>query len=125
MNKIMKISHSRWEKTSEKKKKISQDRKYIWLDTENNWEEVEIHKFEISPSYGELTIKSPWEGSCEKKPWKYKATAVIPCLNTSETLRTCIELLRLQKERPYIMIIDTGSRSDHLDSVLDLRDEDV
>jgi len=125
MNKIMKISHSRWEKTPEKKKKISQDRNYIWLDTENNWEEVELRKFETSPSYGELTIKSPWEGSCDKKPWEYKATAVIPCLNTSETLRTCIELLRLQTERPYIMIIDTGSRSDHLDSVLYLRDEDV
>ena len=35
--------------------------------------------------------------------------AAIPHLNTIETLRVCIEVLRAQSLRPFIMVIDTGS----------------
>ena len=123
----MKISHSRWNKLDESKRRVdcSSNKRFIWLETESVWKEVSLAKVEISPIYGDLTVDSPWEGNCEKKPWNYKVTAVIPCLNTSETLKCCIELLRLQTERPFIMIIDTGSQQDHLANTLDLRDEDV
>lgn len=51
----------------------------------------------------------PWAGRAARKPWDYPVTAVIPHLNTLEPLRACVELLRLQTERPYLLIIDTGS----------------
>jgi len=69
--------------------------------------------------------ESPWEGSCKKKPWQYKVTAVIPCLDTYEQLDICIKLLRLQEEKPYIVVIDTGSCKEEYDKIEQLRDEDV
>ena len=123
----MLISYNRWNSLPQKRKKISEydNKRFIWLETENRWEEVELTKVEISPLYGELTVHTPWEGACEKKPWEYQITAVIPCLNTSETLPLCIKLLRLQTVKPFIMIIDTGSQPDHLHKVFDMRDDDV
>jgi len=121
----MKISYSRWNELSENQKRIDSNKKFVWVKTESIWKEVELSRVEISPIYGELTVSAPWEGNCKKKPWEYKVTAVIPCLNTSETLKYCIELLRLQTVKPFIMIIDTGSQSDHIEEVLKLRDEDV
>ncbi len=121
----MKISYNRWNSLSEKHKKIDNEKRFIWLETESCWKEVELSKVEVSPIYGELTIKAPWEGNCKKKPWEYDVTAVIPVLNTSETLRYCIDILRLQTVKPYIIIIDTGSQTNHLEETLKLRDEDV
>jgi hypothetical protein len=43
------------------------------------------------------------------KPWQFKVTVAIPHLDTLEPLKACIELLRRQTIRPYIMVIDTGS----------------
>lgn len=51
----------------------------------------------------------PWEGECPVKPWDYQVTAVVPCRDTTETLSTCLQLLRLQTVRPYLLVIDTGS----------------
>ena len=48
-------------------------------------------------------------GRAAKKPWEYGVCAVVPHLNTIEPLRVCIEVLRCQSSRPYILIIDTGS----------------
>jgi hypothetical protein len=48
-------------------------------------------------------------GRAAKKPWDYEICAVIPHLNTIEPLRVCIEVLRCQSLRPYLMILDTGS----------------
>jgi glycosyltransferase involved in cell wall biosynthesis len=122
----MKISKSRWNITPADRKKIEGNKMYIWIDTESKWKEVdEIGAVETSPIYGNLTVNVPWEGSCVKKPWEYKITTAIPCLNTSETLPICIELLRLQTIKPFIMIIDTGSISEHLEKILALRAEDV
>lgn len=123
----MEISLNRWNSLPLKKKKIDENnnQKFIWLDTENRWEEIQINKVEVSPIYGELTIKSPWEGNCIIKPWEYKVTAVIPCLNTSETLDICVQLLRMQTIKPFIMIIDTGSQRKHLDHVLGMRNQDL
>jgi hypothetical protein len=121
----MKISKNRWDKTPHNQKRIVRHQQEIWLSTEDRWEPVEIIPVEISPIYGALTVESPWEGNCKKKPWEYLVTAVIPCLNTSETLPICIDLLRLQTIQPFIVIIDTGSIPKHLDKILALRAEDV
>src|SRR6516162_6019288 len=121
----MKISKTRWDSAAPDKKKVESGRSFIFLESEHRWTEVEFANVELSPIYGYLTVSTPWEGLCQKKPWEYEITAVIPVLNTSETLPICIELLRLQTNRPFIMIVDTGSIEGHMQAVLDLRAEDV
>jgi len=129
---MLRISKIRWEYFSQvhnwqgyKKARIVDGKYYLYLDSEERFVEVEIANVEISPIYGMVTTDNPWEGNCDVKPWQYKVTAVIPVLNTSETLPICIELLRLQSIQPFIMVIDTGSIPDHLDRILALRAEDV
>lgn len=122
MEEKIKISKFRWMKSN---KKTENGKKYIWLEREHRYAEAEICNYEISPAYGASTEKSPWEGFCEKKPWDYQITAVIPCLNTPETLPLCVELLRLQTNRPFIILIDTGSTEGNLARVEELRSEDV
>jgi len=68
---------------------------------------------------------APWRGSCNRKPWEYKVTAVIPVIDTVEMLSLCVEILRLQTERPYIIVMDTGSTKENLDRILDMHDEDL
>ena len=123
----MYISQNRWNNLPDKRKKYHEheNKRFIWLESENRWQEIQLKNVEITPLYGELTVNIPWEGSCTKKPWEYQVTAVVPCLNTSETLPVCIDLLRLQTIKPFIMIIDTGSQKEHLEKVLEMRDEDV
>lgn len=73
-----------------------------------------------------LTEKSrPWQGSCEKKPWDYEVTAVVPCLDTFEITKICVELLRLQTVKPFIFLVDTGSSKDELSMLEELRGEDL
>lgn len=50
-----------------------------------------------------------WQGRCARKPWGYRMTAAIPHLETPEALAVCIAVLRRQTERPFIMVVDTGS----------------
>jgi glycosyltransferase involved in cell wall biosynthesis len=73
---------------------------------------------------GVNTTHSPWEGKCQKKPWEYKVTAAIPCIDTAETLEICVELLRLQTERPYLIVIDTGSCGEQLEKMFSFQQED-
>lgn len=68
---------------------------------------------------------SHWNGSLEKKPWDYKVTAVIPHIETIEPLIMCIKLLRAQTEKPYILVIDTGSSLKTRDELELIRAEDV
>lgn len=84
-------------------------------------------KTDLAPLRGSNvnTQQSPWEGSSKKKPWNYRVTAAIPCLDTVETVEICIELLRLQSERPYIVLIDTGSLGDQIQAMLQLQADDV
>lgn len=117
------ISHKRWNESQNKK--VEDGKLFIWLDREQRYQEVTLDKWEVTPLYGVLTEKDPWQGNCEKKPWEYEVTAVIPCINTPETLPICIELLRLQTVKPFIMIIDTGSISENLEKIEELRDQDV
>ena len=82
-------------------------------------------KEDIAPLRNIDPKKLPWEGSNNKKPWDYKVTAVIPTLDTFEILEICVNLLKLQTERPYILIIDTGSSKAQLDKIMQLHSEDV
>lgn len=79
----------------------------------------------ISPTRNTQTVDLPWEGVCEKKPWEYKVSAAIPCLDTYDTLELAVTILKMQTIRPYIIIIDTGSCSEELKKIESLRDEDV
>lgn len=71
-----------------------------------------------------VTAKEGWAGSLRRKPWDYRVTAAIPVINTVEPLPLVIETLRLQTERPYIVLVDTGSvaRRNEIEA---LRAEDV
>ncbi len=79
----------------------------------------------IAPIRNAPTVTKPWEGSCNKKPWEYEVTAAIPVMDTYDCLRICIDLLRLQTIKPYIIVIDTGSTEENLDKIQKLRDEDL
>lgn len=65
------------------------------------------------------------EGIAPKKPWEYRSTAVIPHLDTLEYLTCLVELLRLQTEAPYIIIVDTGSPFNTCEQLEKLRSADV
>lgn len=79
-----------------------------------------------APARGDqLVIGKPWEGSIAKKPWEYSCEAIIPVLDTPDTLRIVIELLRLQKDRPYIIVIDTGSSPECFAEIEMMRAADV
>ncbi len=67
----------------------------------------------------------PWEGESLTKPWEYEITAVIPVLDTFESLELCVQLLRLQTIKPYIIVIDTGSTEYNFKKIEDLRDYDL
>lgn len=82
-------------------------------------------KKDFAPIRNVSQYLNPWEGSCKKKPWDYRVTAVIPCLDTFELVDLCVKLLKLQTERPYIFIVDTGSSEEELRNVESLRSEDV
>ena len=80
--------------------------------------------YSIAPVRGWKSNELPWEGDCDKKPWEYKVTAIIPVLDTYESLKICIDLLKLQTIKPFIVIIDTGSTKD-FEKILNLADQDV
>lgn len=82
-------------------------------------------RLEIAPLRGCVSRERPWEGSVRKKPWRYQVTAAIPVLDTFDTLEMVIEILRLQTERPFIVVIDTGSRPEMLEKIEGLRDVDL
>lgn len=79
----------------------------------------------VAPLRNRSIEERPWQGSCTKKPWDYKVTAVIPVIDTFESLSLCVGLLRLQTERPYIVVVDTGSSADNLQRILDMHSEDL
>ena len=81
--------------------------------------------YSISPLRNTPTTLSPWEGNCEKKPWQYEVTAVIPLIDTFDTVSIGIELLRLQSVRPFIILIDTGSCKSELQKIQSLANQDV
>lgn len=79
----------------------------------------------LAPLKGADITTSPWRGCCGKKPWEYRVTAVIPVIDTPDTLELCVGLLRLQTERPYIIVVDTGSSGESAERILAMHDEDL
>ena len=79
----------------------------------------------FAPIRNTFSTKKPWEGSIECKPWHHKVTAIIPAMDTYEQLNICIQLLKEQSSKPFIMIVDTGSTDDELNKIFTLRDKDV
>lgn len=65
------------------------------------------------------------DGNAAKKPWQFTSTAIIPHLDTPETLEVVIELLRLQTDPPYIIVVDTGSPAAAAAKIERLRSDDV
>lgn len=82
-------------------------------------------KTDLAPLRGMNVNDRPWEGNCPKKPWDYKVTAVVPVLDTFDQLDVCIKLLSLQTERPYIIVIDTGSGPKEYARIESLRSDTV
>lgn len=74
---------------------------------------------------GVHTGSDAWEGAIRKKPWEYKVTAAIPVLDTPDELELATELLRLQTEKPYIIVIDTGSSKENVERIEALRADDL
>lgn len=67
----------------------------------------------------------PWEGSHHLKPWNYACEVVIPVLDTPDTVKIVIDLLRLQTVPVYIVLIDTGSSPELFAEIDKLRAPDV
>jgi glycosyltransferase involved in cell wall biosynthesis len=82
-------------------------------------------KKDFAPLRNVPQFQFPWEGSCKKKPWQYKVTAVIPCLDTFEQVEICVKLLQKQTESPFIIVVDTGSSDDELKKLEELRSDSV
>lgn len=83
-------------------------------------------KFEnLAPLRDKKPEDRPWRGSCTRKPWEYKITAVIPVIDTFESLSLCVEILRMQTEKPYIVVVDTGSQRGNIEKILDMHSEDL
>ncbi len=76
----------------------------------------------IAPARG---CPRAWEGDVQPKPWEYRVTAAIPVIDYPELLEIVIGLLRCQTERPYIIVVDTGSTPANLARMQALRAADV
>lgn len=84
-----------------------------------------LMKTDFAPLRKKHPDERPWEGSCAKKPWQYSITAAIPCLDTYEQVKICTELLSAQTERPYILLLDTGSCPEEFAKIEALRDDHI
>jgi len=78
----------------------------------------------IAPIRNKSFADRPWEGCCAKKPWQYPVTVAIPVLDAAAAVAVIVELYRLQTERPYIMLIDTGSTPTELARLQKLAGQD-
>ncbi|MCA9065183.1 MAG: glycosyltransferase family 2 protein [Planctomycetaceae bacterium] len=76
-----------------------------------------------APNAGKFADR-PWEGPYRRKPWGYAVTVAIPVVNAAEACAVIVDLLRLQTEPPFILLIDTGSDAEQFDQLQQLRAED-
>ena len=86
----------------------------------DDWEPVQ----RWAPLPGGALSGKGWEGPFGRKPWQYPVTVAIPVCNASEACGVILQLLRLQTERPFVVLIDTGSTSQELASLEELRADD-
>lgn len=59
------------------------------------------------------------------KPWAFPVTVSIPVIGGVDAITAIVDLYRLQTVRPFIQLIDTGSRPEHLEKIQLLTAEDV
>jgi hypothetical protein len=85
----------------------------------------ERSRWDLIAPLGTADVPNRVEGRCRPKPWDYRVTAVIPHLNTPAALRWSVETLRHQSQRPYVLIIDTGSDELACRALEELRDVDL
>jgi hypothetical protein len=78
-----------------------------------------------APIKGLPTASKPWEGVISRKPWEYQVTACLSVLDSIDSLELVVELLRLQTERPYISIVDTGSSPESFARLEKMRASDL
>lgn len=80
----------------------------------------------IAPLRGDEAhgFEYPWQGELPRKPWEWRVTAMIPHLDHFDSLKAVIATLRAQTERPYLMVIDTGSQPHVLEQVASLAADD-
>lgn len=64
-------------------------------------------------------------GICQKKPWDYEVAVCIPTVNAFERIKIIVDLLRLQTVKPYILLVDCGSRADQFRKLEKLRAQDL
>ena len=76
--------------------------------------------FMVVPRSGESFM-----GISQPPPWSYKVACAIPHFESLDTLPTVVELLRLQTERPYLLVVDTGSCSETREKLELMRAKDV
>lgn len=72
-----------------------------------------------------LTGTDSHYGMCDKKPWDYEVSVCIPTVNAFDRLKVIVELLRLQSIKPYILIIDCGSKPAEFRKIEKLRAQDL
>lgn len=80
---------------------------------------------QFAPIKGQSPEEKGWEGTCRKKPWEYKVTAVIPVLDTPKELELVVSLLRLQTVQPFIIVVDTGSTNENTKRIEAMRADDL
>ena len=78
----------------------------------------------VTPTRDSTTVQR-WAGSLVKKPWDYKVCAAIPVIDSHDTLKVVVELLRNQTLRPYILVVDTGSTPENFKIIDGMRAEDL
>lgn len=64
-------------------------------------------------------------GECHKKPWEYEVAVCIPTCNAVDRIKLIVQLLRLQTVKPYILLIDCGSRTQDYRQLEKLRAQDL
>jgi hypothetical protein len=92
---------------------------------DNKWPDLMVippAPFKVIPGAGGWQA---WRGISQPHPKDYNVTAIVPVINPDETLPLVIELMRLQTERPYILLIDTGSPESFRPFLESLRAVDV
>lgn len=76
--------------------------------------EADSRTYRAAPLKGRPNESRPWEGDLALKPWEHRVTATLAVLDPGDSLEVVVDLLRAQTERPYIVIVDTGSEWSNL-----------
>jgi hypothetical protein len=79
----------------------------------------------LAPLRGIDGLKRPWEGDTTPRPWQYKVTVAIPCVDHAHETHVIVDLYRASKVKPYFLLMDTGSSEVEHHALMGLRAHDV